>query len=271
MLTVGQAKKKGVVFVEGDGVRNKSDHKLEPCDLKGINESNSLDHYQVTSFTQRRHTGDEMPCDGNLPVIVYLRIAGERRGCNAGKFDWLGVRIAGAITSWKPNIEALADEVRSHKHAEMIKAKADNMDLVRFTKLDDNEGCEWAIQADAVQKSTQFSESSEYFLCLPKHKEVCLHWLNGGDVIVRDYPEDERERVLLAGGCSNWHDASVFMCERAGIRIKPKKEKRWIAVTRHNCIDKLFDNKSQAEEFATGFYPNNHISDFQFIEIEIEV
>lgn len=60
------------------------------------------------------------------------------------------------------------------------------------------------------------------------------------------------------------------------VRVKNKiarKEKRWVAACNsgHNCIDKLFDKKNQAEEFVNAFYPNNRVGDFQFIEIEIEV
>ena len=56
-------------------------------------------------------------------------------------------------------------------------------------------------------------------------------------------------------------------------RIKPKKEKRWIAVTKSgsNCIDKLFDNQEDVKEFIGAFHPNDLTSDFQFIEIEVEV
>lgn len=113
-----------------------------------------------------------------------------------------------------------------HKLSEMIKAKAENMDLVIIVKNCQNDEVWWALKSD--KEILPSFANGEYFACLPQHKEACLHWLNGGGVAVKDYPDDKIERVLLVSGHSNWHEASVFMCERTGIRIKPKKEKRWI-------------------------------------------
>lgn len=141
-----------------------------------------------------------------------------------------------------------------HKHYDMIVAKAANMDLVVFIGLAGS----WV--QDEMQNSTScaFSEGADYFLCLPQHKEACLHWLNGGDVIVKDFPDEKyNERTLLAEGFSGWHEATVFMDLPTEIRIKPKKEKRMIVVNGDHV------------EFASTerIYPESA----QIIEIEVEV
>lgn len=112
-----------------------------------------------------------------------------------------------------------------HAYAELFTEKLNDTSLVLFEKHQ-----EWKEWREVSRSDLVFTVGGnfEYFLCLPQHKQFCLHWLNGGDVIVRDHPDDERERVLLSSGYSNWHAASVFMCEKTVIRIKPKKEKRWI-------------------------------------------
>lgn len=149
-----------------------------------------------------------------------------------------------------------------HKHADMIKAKAENIELVQLMKINKV----WEVVGSKSGETINFSSDYEYFLCLSKHKEACLHWLNGGDV------EFKRGDVWFGYICSAWASNVRWMSEQAEIRIKPKKEKRWIAV--HDnldfCMDKPFKSKDDAEEFITGFHPNDKVSDYQFIEIEVE-
>ena len=66
-----------------------------------------------------------------------------------------------------------------HKHYEMIVAKAANMDLTVFHKSITGE---WLIDTDSNKVMVFENDSTEYFLCLPQHKEACLHWLNGGEI-----------------------------------------------------------------------------------------
>lgn len=110
-----------------------------------------------------------------------------------------------------------------HPHYDMIVAKAANMDLVRFA----NFHVEWVIQSDCVQESTQFNKDIEYFLCLPQHKDACLHWLNGGDVQIERATNDR----LIVDSYENsalkkWTYTQGFMQESNLFRIKPRKEKR---------------------------------------------
>lgn len=151
-----------------------------------------------------------------------------------------------------------------HKHYDMICAKAANMDLVKFYKTE--EGM-WNF-TDLYQKTTQFREDKEYFLCLPKSKETCLHWLNGADVEYKTqltpWTSYSPER--------QWSNGSVFMQDDYDFRIKPRKEKRWIGVN----IDKnqttgLFSSAIECEDNlnSIGEIYDNH--PWQFIEIEVEV
>lgn len=148
-----------------------------------------------------------------------------------------------------------------HRHHDMIVAKAANMDLVRLVKLSDNKGNEWFIQADVVQRSTQFSESSEYFLCLPQHKEACLHWLSGGEIQVK-YGCDWVECSQYTG----WSVGHLFMIDDYEVRIKPKKEKRFIAWNSREDQPERYSYCTLS--LAQQAYKNQ---DVQIIEIEVEV
>lgn len=161
-----------------------------------------------------------------------------------------------------------------HKHYDMIVAKAANMEFVVFVKHEETESggllssavthTEWSEAGYPGDQMPCFHSELDYFLCLPQHKEACLHWLNGGEALILDFPDDEIERVLESGAYSGWHYASVFMSESVKTRIKPKKEKRWIAVNMSRGVYcELFESKVEATEA----YPHAD----QFIEIEIEV
>lgn len=151
-----------------------------------------------------------------------------------------------------------------HKHYDMIVAKAENMSLVRFTKLDDGK---WVVQADVVQNSTQFCERSEYFLCLPQHNESgqCLHWLNGGAIEVKVHGY-WKACGPHAGSSQRWSADGFLMNDNYEYRIKPKKEKRWI-VAGYNSLHTMmyFSSYESAAKYKT-----NGV-DAQIIEIEIEV
>ena len=106
-----------------------------------------------------------------------------------------------------------------HKHYDIIVAKAANTDLVVFVR----DGSHW----NELDFQAAFYEVNNYFLCLPQHKEACLHWLNGGDVQINrkgegflDWSRPSRE----------WMKEVSFMFDINQFRIKPKKEKRWISI-----------------------------------------
>lgn len=108
-----------------------------------------------------------------------------------------------------------------HKHAEMIKAKVDNMELVVFIRPTRGK---WQ-ECESVGLPS--FENGEYFMSLPKHKEACLHWLSGGEIEFNSELSDGWEEY---DPINIWGIGSIFMQDDYEIRIKPHKEKLWIAV-----------------------------------------
>lgn len=151
-----------------------------------------------------------------------------------------------------------------HKHYDMIVAKAANMDLVVFANSGDGEWFE--MNKEEFPIISDF----EFFLCLLKHKEPCLHWLNGGDVQNNiSYPIMQDGWVPFCSfehrSCEPWSVSCNFMRKESNFRIKPKKEKRWIIVDPKTsyAFNELYETKIEADK------ENGHIH--QVIEIEVEV
>ena len=158
-----------------------------------------------------------------------------------------------------------------YKHHEIICAKAANMNLVVF--------CRDAYHNEPWEETQQLPMVSEleYFLCLPQHKESCLHWLNGGKIQSKfngwvDITDKPDERTL------NWSDRSVFMLEVCESRIKSRKEKRWIGVVKYqhtkdgNCYYINTQHSYETiEELKRDVYAPHGFDGWQFIEIEIEI
>ena len=144
-----------------------------------------------------------------------------------------------------------------HKHADMIKAKADNMDLVVFIK----DGLEGEMKWRKMKQSFPINPEFEYFLCLPQHEEACLHWLKGGWVEwTREEENGERwfgkEKYTSIAG---WNATNGWMLDDNIYRIKPRKEKRWIAINIKNH-DVCLCHEEDKPPFG-----------YQIVEIEVEV
>lgn len=151
----------------------------------------------------------------------------------------------------------------AHKHAEMIKAKADNMELVVFCKDSYDDANKW-------QETSQmpFQEEFDYFLCLPKHKESCLHWLNGGDVLVKSKFVTSWE-VVFHGQV--WGDTIGWMREDAKYRIKPRKEKRHIYISTLGATTYAKKTKEEAAREVNIMGGSFDVWKHYEIEIEVEV
>lgn len=149
-----------------------------------------------------------------------------------------------------------------HVHKEMIKAKADNMTLAVFFKS--NEYSEWRKIIESNELPA-FYEHYEYFLCHPKHEGVCLHWLNEVDVqngVLGEFIDFESKICY-----GNWRSNCEFMNCNVNFRIKPRKEKRWIAVKEGKVMSNhLFESENEARVICGCV---GH--DAQFIEIEAVV
>lgn len=146
----------------------------------------------------------------------------------------------------------------ARKHAVMIKAKADNMDLVVLRKTPTSEY--WEIcRSDWMPTDLQ----DEFFLCLPQHKEACLHWLNGGDVEFRRNGEEWQDECEKYHGWAKY--CGMMNCD-VEFRIKPRKEKRWIGVnSKTGVTTHLKESREDLEKRIDGY------SNYQAIEIEVEV
>ena len=151
-----------------------------------------------------------------------------------------------------------ATMTNKHPHAEMIKAKVDDMSLVVFRKNYDNT---WGvIQCD----DCVFMPDFECFLCLPQHKEVVLHALNGGEV---QYKGDDSwaKCVPYYGDDVTWNNNWWYMNENTKTRIRPRKQKRWIGVNGNSVTTQHYASKD--ELIASLLKP----SDWNCVEVEIEV
>lgn len=88
-------------------------------------------------------------------------------------------------------------EMTAHKHAEIIKAKADDMDLVVLGRYKSKE-TEWE---EVSYQHLIGHENYQHFLCLPQHKEAVLCGLNGGDFQVKCLGEFSSNWYL---DCNDW-------------------------------------------------------------------
>ncbi len=154
-----------------------------------------------------------------------------------------------------------------HAYAELFTAKLNDTSLVLFEKHE-----EWKEWREVTKSDLAFAVGGnfEYFLCLPQHKEACLHWLNGGKVesLHKDYEPME----LAESGAIDWGVKSTFMKDSIEIRIKPKKERRWIGVNSAGFSTPMtFIGKDECDSYVSASYQSSSVVAWQFIEIEIEV
>ena len=150
-----------------------------------------------------------------------------------------------------------------HKHYEMIVAKAADTELVVFFK------CDTGWYFDDTSETIKFHSDTDYFLCLPQHKEYCLHWLNGGET---EFEYDDGEWVSCSDWSKKWLQSICgFMQDDNVIRIKPKKVKRWIGVYGADTT-RIFSSKENCKNYVENdaFYKNCAPENWQFIEIEVE-
>lgn len=157
-----------------------------------------------------------------------------------------------------------------HVQYEAIVAKAANMELVVLSKSNTGiNGTKWS----EVPNSRAFPscEHEDYFLCVPKYKDICLKFLNGETLQVGGNKDDSWEDAWNNDIFSrNWSESSVFMDDSFNLRIKPKTEKRWIAVdpSTTQCTRHYSTKESCFNSEFSGCDGNS--SGWQFIEIEVE-
>lgn len=153
-----------------------------------------------------------------------------------------------------------------NKYAELFTAKLNDMDLVLFERHRD--WGKWALAGDSGGYF-MVSNNFEYFLCLPQHKDACLHWLNGGKSQVEYTQASYLYWCDIDSDESNWSEGHIFMDKNLNIRIKPKKEKRWIGVYKNGATTDACLLRKEAENHP--MITDVSVNDWQFIEIEVEV
>ena len=151
---------------------------------------------------------------------------------------------------------------KSHRHIQMIAAKAADMGLVVFQTRATVKEIRWHMKPlNCIPSNPNF----DYFLCLPQHKEECLHWLNGGSVQNFNGCWADCEDFNIPFHITHCLD-SLFMYEEREIRIKPKKVKRWIGVSDDGYTTAHYSCLEDAIEASVVVA----VCDWQFIEIEME-
>lgn len=153
-----------------------------------------------------------------------------------------------------------------HKHAEMIKAKADNIGLVVFVNDDIGGELKWREMVN----SFPISPNHEYFLCLPQHKEACFHWLNDGEI---EFNSEFSDGLTEYEPIKAWGIGSIFMQDDYQIRIKPQKEKLWIAV-RKDSYERLGGNRKVrvcSHAFVSKYDAEEYLNLNDSVLVEIEV
>lgn len=155
----------------------------------------------------------------------------------------------------------------AHVHAEKIKVKADNMNLIMFeqSKGGDTYGKWVECNKDTLPKNSEFCY---YFLCLPQHNKSgqCLHWLNGGKTQLEYTHASYPVWNDIDNDATDWSTGHVFMDESLKIRIKPRKEKRYLMVNKNGACTNHFSTKERALDCIA---PADNR--WQLVEIEVDV
>ncbi len=152
-----------------------------------------------------------------------------------------------------------------HKHYEMIVAKAANMELVVFVKSKATNRWE-ALESSCIPS---FYEESEYFLCLPQHKEAVLNALNGGESQLT-FDGANWDKCNLNQPVK-WSEGWWYMKGESQSRIKPKKEKVWVAYHKDGFMfNEVGGSVSDIDDRVKSHELSDFVgADWQYKEIEV--
>jgi hypothetical protein len=148
----------------------------------------------------------------------------------------------------------------------MIMAKAKNTELTELYASGTDKWVKWV----GSKKTIFFTEEDNYFLCHPKHTEACLHWLNGGKVVVMA-SKFNSSYVLGANDGHKWDPEHIFMFENVEFTIEVKKREKWIIYRTDGSIVGPFDKKPENITGSGPFdkKPENITGSGQIIRIEV--
>ena len=160
-------------------------------------------------------------------------------------------------------INKMTHTKKPHKHRDMMKAYAGDSSLCVLIYNEDDD--KWIHTNPRAFFDYPYFE---FFICLPKHKEACLHWLNGG-LIECNSKLTEGWEVCFDYNKYFWKPNCGMMREDANYRIKPKNVKRWVAFKWDNfyVLPRHYETKEGAEKAAA----SSMMGEFQYKEIEVEV
>ena len=151
-----------------------------------------------------------------------------------------------------------------HRHAEMMKAYADDVSLIVF--CNGPFGRKWHV---IDQKWPSFNEDFDCFLCLPRHKEAVLNMLNGGESQIKPAVGWIN---ALNDDVEKWNPNYWYMLDDYESRIKPKKEKRWIGFMKDNTVvNEHFSSKDELLHYTLKKYTKEYSKTLSAHEIEVEV
>lgn len=216
----------------------------------------------VVQKYQLENCNEPSKVDCILTIIKSAQLERERRKEGAKRaqdsfVSFVDVINSVGFASVAESIKKSGDKMKRHPYADLFTAKLNNEELVLIEKHRDWE--EWKVQS--TNMCVMIHDTYEYFLCLPQHKEACLHYLNGGTIEVKSDLVGKWTEVCRG---RSWRHGTGWMREDAQYRIKPKKEKRWIGVHPDgHCGGTHFDGYAKAE--------NDSPVGYQIIEIEVEV
>ncbi|HFQ4860119.1 TPA: hypothetical protein ACGU7E_003291 [Vibrio vulnificus] len=148
-----------------------------------------------------------------------------------------------------------------HRHLQLIEEKARNLDLVVFV----NNGikCEEVDFAAMVEH-----EDFDFFLCSKKHLDIVNYWLGNGMPMLQ----------IRSKGNPVWVDFNPdlslgigfdFMKEENEIRLKPRKQKRWVGVAVNGQSTPNYGVKGRVEDWIKDMGIDQSL--FHIIEFEMEI
>lgn len=150
----------------------------------------------------------------------------------------------------------------AHSNAAILKAYADDTELVIFM-LGSNS--KWHR---TNPKALMDYPDDKFFACLPQHEDACLYWLNGGDV-------KGKSTGAWINYCpaikADWNNCTSFMDSDFEIVIKPRKEKRWIALNAFGDVMPVHCKDLDSAKQLVQYKDVGINGDIQYIEIEVEV
>lgn len=191
-LTVGQAKKMGVVFVGGDK-RTRSGAKgvsiLSAVNAFAINQpeckNEKVMSSLIDSFAWRKHTSSEMPCDRDLPVVVKFRNGDIEKFQHAscGGKCWSNYGIIHDIVKWKPDLKGL---IRTNDKQDKLTAPEETPE--------EKEAVEWSGEGlPPVGCKVVYAPNGNYI-----RSELTTNWVVGEELIVIGHGKSSSGNDTLA-------------------------------------------------------------------------